>query len=363
MSEIKVKTKKKMKTKDKVLLIVSIVMIVVSALALAAVVLMNTSLFEDPNVGSGGMTQSFVTPEPIQEKTMNFLICGIDYTTDRSSTRLSDVIMVANYDISAKKINIIQIPRDTYVADKYPTGKTNKINAIYNQKKGGINVLMEVINDNLGLPIDHYVTVTMDSFRGIVNALGGIEVDSPFAFTRKGQTIVKGKQIMDGEKAQVFVRERKLLPNGDADRQRSQRAFLSGLMDELLQATPGELAKMIPTLITEVKTDLKATEMIDLAKQVQGLQKSDIVFHSTPGSFGMYEVSSGQRLSVYSMNKEKTAELLNQYFRPYSDPIPAEELGIIQIFDKVTYEDDAQNMDETGASKPTSSSSNANSNG
>lgn len=357
MSAAKSKTKKKkMRTKDKVLLIISIIMIVLSLLALAGVLLMNTSIFQDPNIGEGGMTTSFATPDTIKEKTMNFLICGIDYEEGRSG-KLTDVIMVANYDISAKKINIIQIPRDTYIADRYPTGKTNKINAIYNQKKGGVNVLMEAINDNFNLPIDHYVTITMDSFRNIVDALGGIEVDSPFAFTRNGQKIVKGKQLMNGKKAEVFVRERKLLPNGDADRQRSQRAFMSGLMDKLLKASAGDLAKMVPTLIQKVKTDLKATEIIDLAKRVQEIQKSDIVFHSVPGSFGMYKVSSGQRLSVFSMNKEKTAAILNQYFRPYSDDVPAEELGIIQIFDKVTVEDDNQTMEETGAKKKTSSGS------
>ena len=347
--------KKKMRTRDKVLLTVSIIMIVLSVLALAGVLLMNTSIFQDPTF-QGGTTNSFATPNSIREKTMNFLICGIDYEEGRSG-KLTDVIMVANYDIAAKKINIMQIPRDTYIADEYPTGKTNKINAIYNQKKGGINVLMEAINENFDLPIDHYVTITMDSFRNIVDALGGITVDSPFAFTRKGQKIVKGKQLMDGKKAEVFVRERKLLPNGDADRQRSQRAFMSGLMDKLLSASAGDLAKMVPTLIQKVKTDLTAAQIIDLATQVQGVQKSDVVFHSIPGSFGMYRVSSGQRLSVFSMNKEKTAQLLNEYFRPYSDDVPAEELGIIQIFDKVTVDDDNQTMEETGEKGKTSSGS------
>ena len=75
MSAAKSKTKKKkMKTKDKVLLTVSIVMIVLALLALAGVLLMNTSIFQDPNIGEGGMTNSFATPNEIKEKTYNELI-------------------------------------------------------------------------------------------------------------------------------------------------------------------------------------------------------------------------------------------------------------------------------------------------
>lgn len=360
MTADKVKKKKKMKTKDKVMLIISIIMIIVAGLALAAVVLMNTGLFSE-----GDLNASMATKPEISHLTKNFLVCGYDTDNEKKNlsyrrNHMADVIMVVNYDISAKKVNILQIPRDTYIDDKYPTGKTNKINAVTNQsekKGGGIEGLATVINETFDIPIDYYVTITMDSFRGIVDVLGGIEIDSPTAFTsNEGYKIKKGKQLMSGQIAEAFVRERKN-NGGDFGRQRSQRIFLSALMDRLLDASTGELTKMMPTLLGKVTTNLTLAEMLDLAKQAQGPEKSNIVFHSAPGSSGSYKVASGQKLSIYSLNKALMADLLNQYFRPYSDDVPAEELGIIQVFDKVTVEDTQEAMDNIGASSTTSKSS------
>lgn len=122
-----------MRTGDKVMLTIAIIMIVVAVLALAVIALMNSSIFQDSQVGEGGFNNSYATEESIRDKQVNFLLCGVDKDKGRG-TNLTDVIMVVNYDISAKKVNILQIPRDTVVdEDKYPTGGTHKINAIYNQ--------------------------------------------------------------------------------------------------------------------------------------------------------------------------------------------------------------------------------------
>ena len=343
MSTVRTKKKKKMRTRDKVMLTISIIMIVAAVLALAAVALMNSSIFQDPNVGLGGWTNDHKTDASIRDKQVNFLLCGVDKDQGRG-TNLTDVLMVVNYDIAAKKANILQIPRDTVVdEDKYPTGGTHKINAIYNRSdktNGGINGLVTAINDNFKLSVDHYVTVTMEDFRDIVDALGGLEITSDYEFTSvDGYKIKKGTQLMDGQTAEAFVRERKHVPGGDATRQKNQRVFLSALMDRLLDATAGDLAKMVPTLVGMVGTDMTPSTILEFAKMAQGLEKENIVFHSLPGRYGSYD-----GYSVFSMNAEKTAEMLNQYFRPYSDPVAASELGIKQVFDTATVEDDAQPM-------------------
>ncbi len=340
-----------------VMLIVSIAMIAISILILVGVVVMNSNPFSD-----GELAQSMTTQSEIVHMTKNFLVCGYDTDADSGyafrRNKLADVIMVVNYDITAKKVNILQIPRDTYIADKYPTGSTNKINAVTNQsekKGGGITGLATVISETLNLPIDHYITITMDSFRDVVDALDGIEIDSPTAFTTvDGIRIKQGVQIMDGKTAEAFVRERKN-NGGDFGRQRSQRIFLSALLDRLVESSTAELTKIVPTLLGKVTTDMTLSQLLELATQAKQLEKANIVFHTAPGSSGMYRVSSGRNLSVFSMNKELMANMLNQYFRPYSDPVPAEEIGVIQIFDKVTVEDDNQSMDYVDGNDETTS--------
>lgn len=339
------KKKKKMRTKDKVMLTLSIIMIAIAVLALVAVWLMNSSLLDDKEGLHGEeFTNSYATNTQIKDKMVNFLVLGIDSDADdkKRHTNLTDVIMVVNYDVAAKKVNVLQIPRDTYMDDKYPTGKTHKINAIYNRPKstkgGGLNGLTTAIYENFKITIDHYVTITMDGFRDVVDALGGLDIYSAHTFTSvDGYHYKKGVQHMNGKQAINFVRERKNVPGGDTGRQRNQREFWSSLMDRLLSASAGELAKTVPSLVNIVRTDLTPAECLDFVKSVQGLDKSDIVFHLVPGKYGSYK-----GYSVFSANKEATAEVLNTYFRPYEDDVPASELGIVQLFDGVTIKDDPQ---------------------
>ena len=352
MSTVRTKKKKKMKTKDKVMLIVSVVMIVVAVTTLLVVAMMNSSLFQDVQ-GGGGLTGSYATAPEIKEKTVNFLLCGIDRdpTKKDRGTNLSDVIMVVNYDIAAKKVNILQIPRDTYVdTNKYPTGGPGKINGIYNQSikkygdKAGINGLVKAINENFKLPIDHYVTISMDAFRDVVDTLGGVEIEleegfSTSSWSAKRFTFKAGKQKINGEQAEALVRERKNT-GGDFGRQKHQRVFLTALMDRLLAASTSELVKMMPTLVSKVKTDMTPNMILDFARVAQGLQKSNIVFHTVPGRTGTYN-----GYSIFSIDKQSTADILNQYFRPYSDSVPVQELGIIQPLDgKNTIEDEPHAM-------------------
>lgn len=68
---------------------------------------------------------------------------------------------------------------------------------------------MRVINETLAVPIDHYITITLDSFQEIVDAMGGIEVDMPYQINYlPGKVIPEGKQVLDGEKAEWLVRYR-----------------------------------------------------------------------------------------------------------------------------------------------------------
>ncbi len=167
----------------------------------------------------------------------------------------------------------------------------------------------------------------MDAFITVVDKIGGVEVDVPKKIILEGTTLKPGLQTLNGKQAEIFVRERKSYANGDLGRIDMQRIFLEALLKKVFSASNGEIVSLAPTLIKEVTTDLTIAQMLGYYNQLMKLDKSnDINFHVLPVIGGTHN-----GLSVLSIKKLPTADLLNEHFRPYSDAISADELGIIEL--------------------------------
>ncbi len=87
----------------------------------------------------------------------------------------SDVVMILHLDPATHTVSILSIPRDLFVPNARTTGP-NKIDAALYQ---GPSQLVAAINDDLGIPIQHYVVLNFDSFANVVNALGGVKMYFP----------------------------------------------------------------------------------------------------------------------------------------------------------------------------------------
>ena len=93
----------------------------------------------------------------------------------------SDVTMVARFDPAAKTVTVLSIPRDLWVdipGNESGISGMNRINAAYDS---GPDLLIQTIEQVLGIPINHYMSVDFPGFSGMVNALGGITMDFPTA--------------------------------------------------------------------------------------------------------------------------------------------------------------------------------------
>ena len=138
----------------------------------------------------------------------------------------TDVILYVSFDMKANKISMLQIPRDTYIGDTASTGGTGKINAValHGDTNPPVAALASVVNDQLKLPVDYYVTIDMDAFKAVINAIGGIEVTVPFDITDDhGNTLRAGTQRIDGATAEFMVRQRHNYSNADIGRLEMQR--------------------------------------------------------------------------------------------------------------------------------------------
>lgn len=261
------------------------------------------------------------------EESINFLVCGIDFSEGELRGHLTDVIILINYDRIDKKINVLQIPRDCYIGDNYTT---SKINAVYGMKKknsDGIAELISVVQKTFSIYIDHYITLNMDEFISIIDKIGGVEVDVPVDINLEGYTIRKGLQVLDGKHSQIFVRERMSYAMGDLGRIEMQEVFLKALIQKCFTLGKSDVVSLIPSILSQLTTDLSLNEILAMYEEIVQLDYTNaITFHDLEVVGLMYN-----GLSVLAIKPESTADLLNEYFRPYQDDVVADDLGIINI--------------------------------
>lgn len=117
-----------------------------------------------------------------------------------------DVIMLVKVDSTDSSVQILSIPRDLWV--EIPGYGSNRINASY--ALGGSSLMVETIQQSLGIEVNHYIEVDFLGFAALVDELGGIEVAFPFAARdlKSGLDVDAGSQTLDGDMALAYARSR-----------------------------------------------------------------------------------------------------------------------------------------------------------
>jgi LCP family protein required for cell wall assembly len=214
------------------------------------------------------------------DHTLNILLVGSD---ERHADRpwRSDVVMVAAVDFANREVGIISFPRDLWVS--IPTVGENRINTAtfwgtLNKYPdgGGIGLLADTIERNFGIRIDHYAKINFESFKDLVDALGGIDVtvDCPIAGrfpTQPGsthlvyKTLQPGTYHMDGFFALRYVRERK--STSDVDRNRRQQRVLIALRNRAREVNViPRLPALYDAMRDSIETDLGLTDILALGR-------------------------------------------------------------------------------------------------
>ena len=166
--------------------------------------------------------------EPVafkKKEPFSVLVLGVD---EREGDKgRSDTMIVLTVNPELKSTKMVSIPRDTYT-EIVEKGVQDKINHAY--AFGGIEMSMDSIEGLLDIPIDYLVQVNMESFKDIVDAVGGILVTNPLNFKVGSHTFPKGEITLDGEEALSFVRMRYEDPRGDFGRQDRQKQVIQAVM-------------------------------------------------------------------------------------------------------------------------------------
>jgi LCP family protein required for cell wall assembly len=189
---------------------------------------------EESRTNAGAMTPSELLEagEPV-----SILLLGVD-TGDlgRTEQGRSDSMVVVTINPHTQKTTLLSIPRDTYT-EIVGYGTSDKINHAY--AFGGTAMSINTVQQMLDIPIDFYVMVNMAGIQEIVDAVGGITVESPLTFNQNGYDFVQGTNQLDGEAALAFARMRYEDPAGDTGRQGRQRLVIEAVIRKL--ATPETL--------------------------------------------------------------------------------------------------------------------------
>ncbi len=241
---------------------------------------------------------------------------------DSVSSSLADVIMLVRIASDRESIHVMSIPRDSWV--EQPDGSMGKINWSFG---GGAAGLVQTVETLLDVRVDHVAAIDFESFKGLTDALGGVTVTNTVEWERKGEYFGVGPVELDGERALMFVRERKLT-GGDLARVKQQQEYIRAVLAKLLTAetlaNPGTVLSLVQQVSPFLAVDrgLTPTYLASLAVDMSSIRANDVRFFTMPVEKGTF---IGDQ-AVLPLDPENIAEL-SQAFREdslesYQPPAP-----------------------------------------
>jgi len=338
----------------------------------------NPSPVVNPNAAEDDKnSEKQVSADGRKQEMYNLMVVGKDYWSGST-----DVIMIVSVNTAKNDISVLQIPRDSTVDCGVNENHGKRVNAIYayalsalksvavnpqkeyddiamakvapmylssmkdnktaeNRKfndelrgKMALEYLKETLKRTFCIAIDGYVMVDVAGFREIVDVLGGVEVDVPqnMHYDDDEQNLHihlnKGVQLLDGKKAEGFVRYRYGYVDGDIGRVNAQKIFLSALAKKVMSfSTITKIQPLVETCFEYTTTNLTTTDIIGYAKILLGMDLSNIKFYTAPGE--AYQTSSGAW--YYSLYTDENIQIINDHFNDYDRIVTAEDITLRQV--------------------------------
>ena len=292
-----------------------------------------------PEGGSIKLDQLINTPKEFQGKELNFLMVGIDRSTQKEGDDLNDagiddgntdMILYVHFNNETGEMKMLQIPRDTMVTTDRSVSGNYRINNIAKTQAADSNsmnmaALCKQISNMYQLPIDGYMTIRLEMLVQLVDSFGGIELYVPREMDYKGSHLDQGYQTLNGDACEFLLRTRHVYPDGDIGRLNMQRQFYAALFRRLKSiGNIWDVAKLTPAVLNYMETSLSASQLASFAVSMLKIDSSKIMICQMPIKMaGKY---NGQAV-VYPARQED-ADLLNQYFRENTGFVDASALQL-----------------------------------
>jgi LCP family protein required for cell wall assembly len=195
-------------------------------------------VFEHSSVPVAGERQQIQMPA----KPTNVLVVGVD------ENDYTDSIILVRFN-DDHSTSVVSLPRDSWVS---AGGAMTKLNQVY--VKSGVDTLVAAVRDLTGVAVEHWAVVDMAAVGALTNAVGGVPVCLNAATEDKfaGADFPAGKQILNGDAALAFIRQRHGLPNGDLDRIVRLQVFLESMLGK---ADGNRWQSLVDSVKGHVRTD------------------------------------------------------------------------------------------------------------
>lgn len=230
----------------------------------------NSNLLDDLNKNlDGNLTKSEF------DKVINIVLFGSD-SRDMSNIGAgrSDTIMICSINPNTKKINLVSIPRDTYVnVEGY--GKT-KINHAYAYGKEALSI--KTINSNFNMNLTEYVTINFEGLKNVIDRVGGIYLNlsnEEMQYVNSHCTnklTSSGNVLLNGEQALAHSRNRTI--GNDFTRANRQRNVIQALMIKISSLSMNEILDLSDDILSQVKTNINVTSYVGILSEI--LKEKDV---------------------------------------------------------------------------------------
>ncbi|MEE2567917.1 LCP family protein [Pseudarthrobacter sp. J64] len=315
------------------------IFIILGSLVLIAALVAGGYVFNLANTfdsNSGKIEQAFPEesnrPKPAEPvngtSPKNILLMGsdsrgateVDAVNGTPTDQRADTLMLLHIPADRKNVYTVSLMRDLWV--DIPGHGQSKINSAL--AYGGVPLMVQTVESLFDQRIDHVAMVDFEGFKGLTDALGGVEVNVPTAFTSThgNFSFTPGPNVMNGDQALAFVRERYAFADGDYQRVRNQQAFLKALIGKTISSetltNPVTINKMVQSISPFVSVDksLDSGALAGLGLELRDVRQQDIAMFTLPTN-GIGTSSDGQ--SIVLPNPEAIANI--------SDAMASDTLG------------------------------------
>ncbi len=280
-------------------LIFLVVFVSATAFMSSTYAMLNKVSSEREALASGGLVN--VTGEPF-----NIYITGIDqWTKDRGyDLERSDVNMIVTVSPVTHKILLTSIPRDAYIV-LHRTGTMDKLThtGVY-----GVDETLTSVGEWLDLDFSYYVKMNFNACVKIVDAVGGVDVDSPKAFKSKisKYKYKKGINHLNGKQALYYARERAAFEGEDQLRVRNQLQVMEAVIQKVTTSSTllTSYGSIMEALGDEMETNMPTSDIQKLMKmQLSDMRPWEIETQRMTGTYDMEVVASLDSSNKYSVLK------------------------------------------------------------
>ena len=286
---------------------------IVLALGLGGLYLAVGAVYDRMNIVSDESGQGPLKKDGVT----SVLLIGSDSRTAGTEGR-SDAMILITISDRTRTVHMTSLLRDMYV--DIPGHDGNRLNAAY--AYGGPELLMETVNQNFGTEVHHYAVVNFEAFAGLVDAVGGVELELTSEEVQwvnaylneynelRGMpmetdyldTSLSGNLHLNGAQALAYCRNRYI--GTDFARTQRQRNVLSAVMKKLPAAVLTNPAGLVDGLFPNLTTNLTQGECMQLALSAGKLATYELVQDSLPLD-GTYSSVTIREMAVLQVDFEQ----------------------------------------------------------